>query len=327
MDLNRLAASFAPRVAAFVAVGVVATAGVTWAASRGVPQTSSTPSVTTTAPVAPLVVPDVTNQAFVFAKGTLEDAGFAWRVTGAVHGFAANTVVSQSPPAGTELLDTGAPWVTLTLKRNAAYAPTGEPEDTSPYTGTAVQPAAVDGATGPALPATTTGAASSTPPASPGKTSTTATTASTTTGTTTTASRNGDTAPSASKSAPGATSPKSSKTASASHAGWPKTRPPAFSVPGGKPEPLDEMPLPNRAAALARWLDAHPKRTGANVQHWLYQNNWIVAGAKLGWWHGAQALKTLVAVDKHADALWGIGLQSAAVAEQALSDVRTRARS
>ena len=53
------------------------------------------------APTPPIAVPDVEDQAFVFAKGALEDAGFAWRVVGSVHGYAANTVVSQSPAAGT----------------------------------------------------------------------------------------------------------------------------------------------------------------------------------------------------------------------------------
>ena len=61
-----------------------------------------------------LVVPDVRGQAYVFAKGILEDAGFAWRVPGA-RGFAANTVVGQSPLPGTRVVDTGAPLVTLRL--------------------------------------------------------------------------------------------------------------------------------------------------------------------------------------------------------------------
>ena len=39
-----------------------------------------------------LTVPDVRKKAYVFAKGILQDAGFAWRVDGAVKGFSANTV-------------------------------------------------------------------------------------------------------------------------------------------------------------------------------------------------------------------------------------------
>ena len=34
-----------------------------------------------------LVVPQVTGQAYVFAKGILQDAGFAWRVLGPVKGL------------------------------------------------------------------------------------------------------------------------------------------------------------------------------------------------------------------------------------------------
>src|SRR5262249_8051846 len=46
-----------------------------------------------------LVVPDLTGQAYVFAKGELEDAGFAWVVDGPVKGFAANTVAARPPAA------------------------------------------------------------------------------------------------------------------------------------------------------------------------------------------------------------------------------------
>ena len=89
--------------------------------------------------VATLVVPDLSGQAFVFAKGSLEDTGFAWQVIGSVHGYAANKVASQSPPAGTRVRDTGAPTITVTLKRTA-YPEKGSPEDVSPYAGTSVQP-------------------------------------------------------------------------------------------------------------------------------------------------------------------------------------------
>ncbi len=95
------------------------------------------------------VVPDVTGQAFVFAKGTLEDSGFAWQVKGGVHGYAVNEVVTQSPVAGTKLTDTGAPLIVVTLKRTT-YAETGEPEDLSPYVGTAVTPVVTKLAVSPA---------------------------------------------------------------------------------------------------------------------------------------------------------------------------------
>ena len=91
-------------------------------------------------------------------------------------------------------------------------------------------------------------------------------------------------------------------------------------------EPLDEMPLPTRALQLERWLEAHPTKTRANVSHWLYQNAWIVAGAKFGWWRGAEALATLVAVDRRAQELWGIGAKSARQAQVALGMVRSKSR-
>ena len=44
-----------------------------------------------------LIVPEVRGQAFVFAKGMIQDAGFAWHVTGAVDGYAVDTVATQTP--------------------------------------------------------------------------------------------------------------------------------------------------------------------------------------------------------------------------------------
>jgi hypothetical protein len=104
----------------------------------------------------------------------------------------------------------------------------------------------------------------------------------------------------------------------------PAKRTPDFVVAGATPEPLDEMPLPARAAALGKWLDAHPHPANATAQHWLFQNSWIVAGARMGWWHGAEALRTLIAVDRRAQQLWGIGAKSEAVARRALAEVEAR---
>jgi len=87
-----------------------------------------------------LVVPDVRGQAYVFAEGALEDAGFSWYVTGR-NGFSSSTVVAQSPAPGTRVLDTGAPLVTLQVTRNRAYGERGTAENKSPYRGTAVRPA------------------------------------------------------------------------------------------------------------------------------------------------------------------------------------------
>jgi len=119
------------------AVFVLAGATLTYGPAKRLSTPAAKQQAAATAPT--VVVPDVTGQAFVFAKGALEDAGFAWKVVGAVHGYAANRVVSQTPVAGTKLKDTGAPTVTVSLTRTG-YAETGEPEDLSPYMGTAVVP-------------------------------------------------------------------------------------------------------------------------------------------------------------------------------------------
>lgn len=87
------------------------------------------------------------------------------------------------------------------------------------------------------------------------------------------------------------------------------------------------MPLPDRAALLSAWLQFHKTKSAANAKYWLYQNEWIVTGALMGWWRGAEALQTLIAVDHHAQAIWGIGAKSAAVAQQALDEVRAKAKS
>jgi hypothetical protein len=86
------------------------------------------------------------------------------------------------------------------------------------------------------------------------------------------------------------------------------------------------MPLPDRAKALAKWLDAHPTRTPAATRHWLYQNAWILTGAKLGWWRGAEALKTLALLDDRAQKQWGIGAKSAAAARAALAEIGVKSK-
>ena len=90
-----------PRFLAIVVVCVLASTAVTFAAGNGAtpPATPATPA--TPAEPAALVVPDVRDQAYVFAKGTLEDAGFAWKLEGGAPGYAANVVVRQSPSPGT----------------------------------------------------------------------------------------------------------------------------------------------------------------------------------------------------------------------------------
>jgi hypothetical protein len=307
--------AFVPRVAAIVLVVLAATAGLTYAAGSQLPTTPTTPPATV-APVPPIVVPDVRGQAYVFAKGTLEESGFAWRVIGSVQGYAANVVVAQSPAPGVQLVDTGAPLVTLTLKRNSAYEQVGEPESTSPYTGSVVQPAGSSQGLGPALPATPPIKATpaKTTPAKTTPAATTPAPAATTPATTTAAPNTGT---------PPAATPKVATPKAAS----PQQRPAAFDVPGATKEPLDEIPLPVRAKKLMAWLEAHPKKTHANVEHWMFQHEWIVTGASMGWWRGSEALQTLVAVDGRAQQLWGIGAKSQSLAQQALDQVRAKAKS
>ena len=170
--MARTLPTYLPRIAVLVLVALGATAGLTLAAGSAVPSAPAVPTVST-APPPPLLVPDVRNQAFVFAKGTLADAGFAWRVAGSVRGYAANVVVSQSPAAGTHVIDTGAPLITLTLKRNSSYTQAGAPSDVSPYAGTAIQASDLAGnPIGPAAPAKPkkTKAAATPAPATPAAT-------------------------------------------------------------------------------------------------------------------------------------------------------------
>jgi hypothetical protein len=310
--------AFVPKAILIALVGLLLTAGLTYAAEQQLATTPAPAAAPT--PVqkrATLVVPDLRRQAFVFAKGQLQDAGFAWRVVGGVHGYAANVVVDQQPAAGAKLFDTGAPVVKLTLSRNRKYAQVGAPEDISPYRATAVQRADLPATPAPVAPATTTTApapAATTTPA-PAATTTPAPAATTPAPAATTATT----------AAPEQAAKPAAKPAAAKPR-YPQSRPAAFAVAGAPKEPLDEMPLVDRANALGKWLAKNPKPTDANVRHWLYQNEWIVTGAKFGWWRGTDALKVLVAVDRHASAQWGIGSKSEAAAVRALTEVEARSR-
>jgi hypothetical protein len=105
-----------------------------------------------------------------------------------------------------------------------------------------------------------------------------------------------------------------------------RARPAAFHVPGAPKEPLDEIPLPARARRLEAWLTRGRDPTAANERHWLYQHAWIVTGARFGWWHGAEALRLLIRVDRRAESQWGVGFRSEAAARFALAAVETRAK-
>lgn len=264
-----------PRLAVVGVVLLLASATLAVGAAKrmaAVPQGAPAP-----VPVATVVVPDVTGQAFVFAKGTLEDTGLAWKVVGNVHGYSVNKVAKQTPAAGTKLKDTGAPTVTVTLARTS-YAESGEPEDVSPYFGTSVQPIG--------LPK---------PVAAP-------------------------VAPVPAAPKPVAAKPKPAVAPAAT-----AKRAPDFTVAGAPAEPQKEMPLPQRAQLLSAWVKTHQK-TRANVRHFLYQHSWIVTGAQFGWWHGAEALRELIAADRAAQQRWGIGRKSEVVARAALAKAEARSR-
>ena len=286
------------RIAAAVAVaavgGLTVATTLTFAAGNPKPATHGARANAKRPTV--LIVPDVGGKAYVFAEGILDDAGFAWRVTGPVAGFAANTVVSQTPAAGTKVLDTGAPTIVLTLARNARYGETGTPMNAAPFAGTAVR---LPGARPPA-PRTHV----SQPKARKHR--------------------------AASPSIHERSRPKAPAKRRVSHRArrsvLAQKRPPAFTRPGAPKEPLDEMPLTERALLLRTWVAKHRHPTAANVHHWLYQHAWIVTGARFGWWHGADALRTLIAVDREVQRLWKIGNRSERVAENALAEVQTRTR-
>ena len=274
-------AALLPRAVVVALVWVLATAAFTFAADTTIIGPSSATSTSTPAKAPELVVPSVTGQAYVFAKGILEDGGFAWHVTGGVRGYASNRVMAQSPAAGTRVVDTGAPMIVLRLVRGA-YAEKGIPVDASSYLGTKIKLANLAAATVPVAPVTKPAVKSAAKPVLK----------------------------------PHA-KPKLKKLKPVVQ----NTRPPAFSSPGAPKEPLDEITLPARARNLEAWLAKRPK-TSANVQNWLYQHAWIVTGAKFGWWHGAQALQTLIRVDEQVQRQWGLGARSEAVARAALAKVR-----
>ena len=131
-------AALLPRAVIVALIWVLVTAAFTFAADSTLvgPSNPTTPAAATQP--TELIVPSVSGQAYVFAKGILEDSGFAWRVSGAVRGYATNRVLTQSPAAGTRVVDTGAPTVVLRLVRGA-YAERGRPVDASSYAGTVIR--------------------------------------------------------------------------------------------------------------------------------------------------------------------------------------------
>ena len=279
-------AALLPRAVIVALVWVLGTAAFTLAADNTIVGAAKPNGSATPAAQPELIVPSVSGQAYVFAQGILEDAGFAWHVAGSVHGYSSNRVVTQSPAAGTRVVDTGAPTVTLRLVRGP-YEQLGRPADNSPYSGTKIRLAGLASVVKPAAK----------PKATP------------------------KAKPVVKPKAKPAVKPRAKPVAKPK----PAARPPAFTANGAPKEPLDELPLTTRALRLEAWVAGKPK-TPANVQHWLYQHAWIVTGAKFGWWHGADALRTLVRIDQRVEREWGIGAKSEAVARQALAQVRRRSQ-
>lgn len=298
--------TFVRRLVALTVIWLLATAALTYAASRRV-ATGPTPKTPTTTAAAPavqptLVVPDVLTEPYVFAEGTLGDAGFSWRVEGAVQGYSANLVASQTPAPGTHVIDTGSPLIVLHLVHPKGAQQIGVPANASSTAGTALKVAGLAAAS--ATPATTKALASA---------------------------KTKPVAKKAVKKTTKAVAPakkvarvKKAPAKKAPAHRWPQNRPPAFVVPGARKEPLDEMPLTDRAKMLLGFVQGKPNPTDANVRYWLYQHAWIVDGAKMGWWHGADALQTLIGVDQDVWKLWGIGEKSEAVARAALAEVDAR---
>ena len=144
-------AALLPRAVIVALVWILGTAAFTLAADNTIvgPSTPN-PSVGAAAAQTELVVPSVSGQAYVFAKGILEDSGFAWHVVGSVRGYSSNRVITQSPAAGTRVIDTGAPTVIVRLVRGP-YDQLGRPVDTSPYHGTAIRLAGLASVTTPAV--------------------------------------------------------------------------------------------------------------------------------------------------------------------------------
>jgi hypothetical protein len=249
-----------------------------------------------------LTVPDVRKKAYVFAKGILQDAGFAWRVDGTVKGFSANTVTVQRPAPGTKVIDNGAPLVVLSLSRNTTYGESGLPENSAPYKATRV--VLVSDWAREQIESTTSSETETT---------------STETGVTTTA-------PAVTTTAPAATTTEPTGTTSEPQPPDEKTRKPDFQVPGAPIEPADEMPLPDRARALERRLAGKGKPGQQLINFWLYQHSWIVTGARFGWHDGGQALRILIKVDQSLERRFGFGARSEVVARHALAYVEAQAK-
>jgi hypothetical protein len=287
-------AALVPRMAVIGLVWLFATGTLTYAAGSKLTTPAKVPVAVAT-PRPTLVVPDIRGQAFVFAKGILEDGGFGWRVMGSVQGYATNVVATQQPAAGTRVEDTGAPTLRLTMGRGM-YPQDGLPENSSPYAGTSI-----------VLPKRASAAVQK-PVAQKAP-----------------AARKKLAAKPVVKSATRAVA-KRKRVAAKHKPTATRSRPPAFVVRGAPKEPLDEIPLTTRAERLNAWLTPSRRPTAANQHYWLFQHAWIVTGARFGWSHGAAALRLLITVDRRVESQWGIGRRSESVARGALAAAEAKAK-
>jgi hypothetical protein len=281
-----------PRFAALVLIWLLAAAGYTFAAGGGGGAVTTTQAADGAEKPTILVVPDVRRQPYVYAKGMLQDGGFAWRVLGDVDGYAANTVTAQSPAPGTRVVDTGAPTVSVRLAKNEEYPEHGLPENESTYRGTRIL-------------LLSEWKAAQAPAVEPE-----ATTAATTTAATTTA--------------PTTRAPSTTTEPAAPEQPAAEYRKPDFEVAGAPREPADEMRLPARARLLADRVHRAKRPTRRLVGFWLYQHAWVVTGARFGWADGDAALRILIGVDERLQRRFDFGARSEALARRTLAEVLSR---
>ena len=287
-----------PRLLALTVIWLLGAATYTLAADK-VPSAKHEQKAEAASKPHVLTVPDVRKKAYVFAKGILQDAGFAWRVEGSVKGYAANSVTVQRPAQGTKVIDNGAPVVVLTLSRNTTYGESGLPENSAPYKGTRI--VLVSDWARDQIPTTSE------------------TTATTGTAPTTTETASTTTEPAATTTEPAGTTTEPEQSGG-------DTRKPDFEVQGAPAEPADEMPLPDRARALQHRLAGPKKPAQRLINFWLYQHSWIVTGARFGWHNGAEALRILIKVDQSLERRFGFGARSEVVARRALAYVEAQAK-
>ncbi|MCC6223546.1 MAG: PASTA domain-containing protein [Thermoleophilia bacterium] len=323
--------TLAVRLAFLIVVWLLGTATLTLAQDAEAPAETPPaappePATTETLETGPLLVPDVRGLPYVFAKGVLEDAGFAWKVKGKVEGYATNLVKEQSVKPGTQVVDTGAPTIVLELEANPEYDERGVPQAASPYAGSELVPVSGGEAEGTETAPRRDDEASE----ERGETGTEAESASEGTepaqAEESPAAEGGDEGQAAPETIDAeqasAASPAASEPAAEPAKSERQRRPRAFVAPGAPREPRDEIPLPQRARNLERRIAAAAGPSDALAEHFLYQHAWVVTGARFGWWRGAEALRVLIRVDEEVQRRFGWSGSSEAEARAALAEVR-----